>query len=129
MMMSLSLGSDIFIFETATVLPSEISRSRAQKLSKHTRTGQRDKLQHLGPGDDVINMKGTIFPCSNLGTSESIDELDVLAQKGQAHRLIADGEIKGKWMISNIQESHAYFDNNAKARRIDFSCTLKRQGA
>jgi len=126
-------GHHGFFFETSTLMPNEISRGRSQKISTHKRVGQSDVLQWLGPGKDVINMRGEIFPEAGFGSADALNALHDLASLGEAQRMIMLGEdnigyIVGKFMISDIAETGSFYNKKAKAQKISFSCKLTRQG-
>lgn len=125
--MKMILGTE-FVFELDTLLFDKRQRSTAQKISEHDLIGQRNILQHLGPGKDEITLPGTIYPCQ-FGDPESLDELRDLADQGGSHTLIDDqGRIQGKWMIEGVAETATYFDNHSKPKKIQFSVKLIRQG-
>lgn len=122
--MRIILGT--FIFETNSLLPNERQRSRKQNISSHSILGQRDKLQHLGPGTDEKTLSGKIFP-GKLGSADSLDALSDMADSGGEHRLIDDqGVVHGKWMIDSIDETKTLYDNASIPRQIDFKIKLRR---
>ncbi len=115
-----------FVFEQQSLLPNQRSRTREQQISDHGRIGQRDVLQHLGPGRDEWVLSGSVFPLQ-WGSDESLNELAVLADQGGAHRLIDNqGVIHGLWMIAGLTEEQTHFNPNGRAQQIDFTVTLRR---
>lgn len=125
MIMILGVG---FIFEMNSLVPNSHQRTRTQKITEHELAGQRNVLQHLGPGSDDITLAGQIFP-GHFGTSQSLDRLNAMADTGAKHRLIdVNGQVYDKWMIGDVSETHSDFDAQKKARKIEFTINLRRSG-
>lgn len=125
--MLMILGS--FIFEQSSLLPNQRTRTRTQKISNHTRTGQRDEQQHTGPGSDEYTLSGSIFP-GTWGDQDSLEELADMADEGRQHFLINEwGVIEGKWMVDRISEQQSHTDRTGRPYQVDFSVVLKRGGS
>ena len=125
--MLMILGS--FLFEENSLLPNQRSRQREQKISEHSRHGQRNALQHNGSGKDELTLSGSIFP-GKWGDADSLEELAAMADSGQQHRLLNEwGFIEGMWMIDRISDQQSHLDTRGRPYRIDFNILLKRGGS
>jgi len=82
--------------------------------------------QYIGPGDESINLNGTIFPQYKGGPLQ-ISLIRLSAGLGIALPLIdGDGFIYGRWLIENVQETNSVFFSDGNPRKIDFSLVLKK---
>lgn len=84
------------------------------------------KRQYISPGEDSISLNGTMYPQVTGGPSE-LTLMRLSAGIGIPLPLInASGWIAGFWIIESINETNTEFLDNGKARKIEFSLSLKR---
>ena len=82
--------------------------------------------QYIGPGEDSINLDGTIYPQYNGGPLQ-LTLMRLSAGIGIALPLITgSGLIMGRWIIESVGETKTDFFDNGAARKIEFSLSLKR---
>jgi uncharacterized protein len=82
--------------------------------------------QYIGPGEDSINLDGTIFPQYNGGPLQ-LTLMRLSAGIGIALPLITgSGLIMGRWIIESVGDTRSEFFDNGAARKIEFSLSLKR---
>lgn len=122
--MMLSLG--LFIFEVNSAAYQTLQRQSAQRWQSSDRIGLRAAQQYLGKGDDTIALSGVLMPELSGGQS-SLDLLQSLANSGKAHVLLdGSGKALGIWIIVSISENHSEFFRDGKARKSEFTLSLKR---
>ena len=122
--MMLSLG--MFVFKTDTAAYQSLQRQSAQRWQSSDRIGLRAAQQYLGKGDDTITLSGVLMPEFSGGKTK-LDTLQRMADSGKAHALLSgSGETLGVWIITNISENHSEFFHDGKARKIEFTLSLKR---
>lgn len=122
MMMSLGL----FVFGLDTAAYQEFQRQTSWKHTSTSRVGARDAYQFTGPGDDSITLTGWIAP-ELTGNAESIDTLRRMGDTGQAWVLVeGTGKVIGTFFIDSISEGRQHMQQDGRAKRIDFTLSLKR---
>lgn len=121
--MLMSLG--LFTFGLDTAPFDTLKRSTAQRWASKDRIGRLAAQQWVGPGEDTITLDGVLMPELTGGT-ESLDKLREMAAAGKAWILTAGtGEILGRWIITQVEETRSALLGNGLARKIAFSLSLK----
>lgn len=119
----LMLGN--FRFSLNNAVFQEMRRTAEFKWPSQDRVGQRPALQFTGMGEDTIVLPGVIYP-EWRGSAAAMANLRVMASKGQPYLLLdAGGNIYGRWVITNVEESRGAFAGFAVPRKIEFSVTLQ----
>lgn len=122
--MMLSLG--LFVFAVDSTAYQSLQRQSAQRWQGSERIGLRATQQYLGKGEDSITLSGVLMP-EFTGGETNLALLQTMAESGKAHVLLnGSGEALGLWIITNIRENHSEFFRDGKARKIEFSLSLKR---
>lgn len=121
--MLMSLGMFVFGLDTA---PFEtIKRTTAQRWARAARVGRRAAQQNLGPGEDTITLDGTLMP-ELTGGPETLDKLREMMAAGKAWVLTAGtGEVLGRWIVTQVEETRSKLLGNGVARKIAFALTLQ----
>lgn len=120
----LTLG--MFVFQVKSAAYQTLQRQSEQRWQSSDRIGLRAAQQYLGKGDDTITLSGALMPELSGGQSK-LDTLQRMADSGKGHVLLSGtGEVLGAWIITNISEDHSEFFSDGKARKIEFSLSLKR---
>lgn len=127
------LGPVNFSVETSAY--EQLQRSTQYQWASQGRLGHRvlkhlgiggPAYQYVGPGDESINMNGTIFPQYNGGPLR-VSLIRLSASLGIALPLIdGNGFAYGRWLIESVQETNSVFFSDGSPRKIDFSLSLKR---
>ena len=125
-MQLMALGDYRFGLETAAY--EEFSRSTRYRWAAQDRLGRRPAQQYLGPGEETIDLAGTLYPFFRGGLGQ-IDEIRAEAERGSA-LLLTDGfgNVWGRWAIMHVEESQRIFDVNGAPRKIEFRLKLTRYG-
>jgi phage protein U len=122
MMMTLGL----FVFGLYTVPYQQLARQTQWRHPSASRVGRRPARQYIGPGDDTIDLSGTLYP-ELTGGRISLALLREMADTGKAWPLIqGDGTFYGLFIIENITETGSVFFPDGAARKIDFGIKLTR---
>ena len=128
--MQLSLGGFIFGFKGTGTAYQSLRRNTTQNFAQSDRVGLRAANQHLGPGDDTLELPGVINPeiCGKESTL-SLEKLRALQATGKAQFLIllmgARGDITGKWIILEVNETQTELLGNLP-QKIEFTVRLRR---
>lgn len=118
----MQLGS--FQFGISTAAYQEFKRSTEYRWPKQERFGQLPARQFTGPGDDTINLSGTVYPEFNGGITQ-LDDMRDAASQGQPLMMVSGrGDIMGRWVIERVEESGSIFAEQGVARKQEFSLQL-----
>ena len=120
----LRLGSFNFALNMAVF--QEMHRSSEYRWPGQDRFGQLPALQYTGPGEETMTLPGVIYP-EWRGSANAMGMLRDLAAHGQPQLLIdAQGQLYGRWVITQVDETRSTFGAFAMPKKIEFSVTLKR---
>ena len=105
----MQLGS--YQFSVATAAYQELQRITEYSWAKVDRVGKAPARQYTGPGDDTIDLSGTIHPHWQGGLWQ-IDTMRKLAATGKPQRMVAmptlgQGVDLGLWVIERIEEQQS----------------------
>lgn len=116
----------MFVFDSNTILPDNLSRRRDWRHQRTERFGARSASQFTGPGEDKVTLAGTLIP-ELMGDFWSIETLAEMADEGEALPLL-DGEYYnlGTFTIDGIDEDKNNLADNGRARQNAFTIALTR---
>ncbi|MES2173281.1 MAG: phage tail protein [Pseudomonadota bacterium] len=116
----------MFLFEIGTLPYDEMQRKTDWQHVRSARVGARDATQFTGPGDETISLSGAVYAEIADGRV-SLDDLRSMADDGEALPLVdGTGTVYGNFIITAIDERHAFMMADGRARRIDFGIDLLR---
>jgi phage protein U len=116
----------MFLFEIGTLPFDELQRKTDWQYARSARVGARDATQFVGPGDETISLSGAVYTELTDGRV-SIDDLRALGEAGEALPLVdGSGTVYGNFVITALDERHAYLMADGTPRRIDFGLDLLR---
>jgi phage protein U len=116
----------MFLFEIGTLPYDEMQRKTDWQHARSARVGARDATQFTGPGDETISLSGAVYAEIADGRV-SLDDLRSMADDGEALPLVdGSGTVYGNFVITAIDERHAFLMADGRARRIDFGIDLLR---
>lgn len=116
----------LFVFMLETVPYQQLQQRFAWRLASNSRVGKRPARQFLGPDDETITLSGVLMP-ELTGGDTALSLLKLMADQGKAWPLIeGTGMIYGFYAIESIDTTRSDFFSDGKARRIEFTITLKR---
>lgn len=104
----------------------EIERSSKWRWPSQDVIGARPVVQYTGPGEDTIELSGTIFPEYRGGFGQ-VDAMRAQAGRGEPMILVdGAGSYLGEYVIEQITETGKYLFADGKPRKIEFKLSLKR---
>ncbi|WP_426578406.1 phage tail protein [Xenorhabdus stockiae] len=116
----------MFVFMLKTTPYQSLNRTMDWRHVKNDRVGKFAKWQYAGPGEDSITLNGMLYP-EVTGGDISLEVLRTMAFSAKPWPLIeGTGMIYGMFVIDSLTESRTEFFANGKARRIEFTLSLKR---
>ncbi|MGV3771015.1 MAG: phage tail protein [Sphingobium phenoxybenzoativorans] len=116
----------MFLFEIGTLAYDEMQRKTDWQHARSQRVGARDATQFPGVGDETISLSGATYAEITDGRV-SLDDLRTMADDGEALPLVdGSGTVYGNFVITAIDERHAFLMSDGRARRIDFGIDLLR---
>lgn len=116
----------MFLFEIGTLAYDEMQRKTDWQHARSARVGARDATQYVGPGDETISLSGKVYAEIADGRV-SLDDLRTMANDGEALPLVdGSGTVYGNFVITALDERHAFLMSDGSARRIDFGIDLLR---
>lgn len=122
--MLMTLG--LFVFELKSLPLKQLQRSANWRHPKSERVGERAARQFLGPGDETIDLSGTLMPEITGGPS-NLDMVREMADQGKAWGLVdGNGSVWGQFVIESVQDTRSEFLPTGEARKIEFSLKLVR---
>ncbi len=122
--MLMALG--LFIFERRTTPHQSIAKNKKERFSAHNNLNSRPTYQHIGTGEDALTISGVLYP-EFTGGELSLYLLEKMMRTGDEHVLIDfQSMFKGTYIIEGITENYSHFFADGKARKIEFTLTLKR---
>ncbi|WP_241086841.1 phage tail protein [Candidatus Vondammii sp. HM_W22] len=116
----------LFVFELSSASYQQLQRSDSERWASHSRVGSRASWQHLGPGEDIITLSGTLYP-EVIGSKVSLDTLREMKASGKSWVfMLGTGATLGQYIINSINETYQHLFKNGQSRKIDFSLKLTR---
>ncbi|EIZ77783.1 phage P2 GpU family protein [Novosphingobium sp. Rr 2-17] len=116
----------MYLFEMGTLPFEDMQRKTDWQHARSARVGARDATQFTGPGNETISLSGAVYTELTDGRV-SLDDLRAMADEGNAWPLVGGaGDVYGSFVITAIDERHAYLMSDGTPRRIDFGVDLLR---
>ncbi|TCP13783.1 hypothetical protein EV683_10528 [Crenobacter luteus] len=116
----------LFVFMMETIPYQQLQQRIGWRLASNSRVGKRPTYQFLGPDEECITLSGVLMP-ELTGGDTALALLKLMADQGKAWPLIeGTGMIYGFYAVESIDTARGDFFSDGKARRIDFTITLKR---
>lgn len=113
-----------YSFSVSTAAYGELSRTQEYRWRRQDRVGRTPARQWLGPGDDTIELRGTIYPTYRGGLGQ-LDSMREEGGTGKPLRLVGgDGRVFGLWVILRIRETGTAHLPGGAPRKIDFRLSL-----
>jgi phage protein U len=124
--MMLALGPYRFSLNTSAY--QSLKRSSEYRWPSIERIGKEPLLQAIGPGCDHIDLDGVIYPHFRGGLGQ-INAMRDSAQRQEPLMLInRQGNVLGRFVITQIEESQNTFLADGAPRKIEFRLSLERYG-
>lgn len=125
----MALGPFRFAIDTAAY--QRLSRTTEYRWPAQNVIGGKPVKQYVGPGEDRIEMSGTLYPAFRR-QRQGLAQLSYMreaAAMGEPHLMVdGNGRVWGLFVIESITEDQAVFFADGTPRRIDFSMSLSAYG-
>jgi len=126
----MQIGS--FQFEAHTAAYDALRRHSEYRWASVPRFGRAPGKQFTGPGNDSIEIKGTIYPSWHSGLHQ-VDDMRALALEGKPQRMVAMPSINlgvdlGLWVIESIEEEQEAIKSGGVPGRQRFRMQLSAYG-
>lgn len=122
------LGLGDFRFAVSVAAYQKLEREHSFRWQKQDRIGRLPAMQYVGPDLPSVSLNGVIYPAFRGGLGQ-IELMRAMATLGQPLDLVAGtGVILGLWVILEIKDSHMYFTDDGRPRRVDFALKLREYG-
>jgi len=120
----MALGA--YRFSVATGGMGDTDRTTEWRWQSQEVIGAPPALQYVGPGEDKMTIKGTIFPHFRGGLNQ-VDAMRNQAGMGKPLILVdGTGRFYGEWVITSIGESRSVFMSDGAPRKIEFTLDIKK---
>ncbi len=121
-----------FQFSMDTAAYEEFVRRTEYRWASVPRFGKAPAQQFVGLGEDIIELKGTVYPHWRGGLYQ-IDDMRVLAAKGKPQKMVAmplinTGVDIGYWVIKSVEEIQSSIRNGGIPGRQRFTMKLSAYG-
>ncbi len=115
-------------FSLSSSAYQQLRRSTEYRWPVQERLRRRPARQFVGPGNDAIELSGTIYPHYRGGLRQ-MECMRAVAGQGEPLRLVDGRGISwGRWCIERIEETQTVFFRNGDPRRVEFHLSLSRYG-
>lgn len=116
----------LFVFVMETIPYQKLQQRFAWRLPSNSRIGKRPTYQFLGPDEEPVTLSGVLMP-ELTGGDTALALFKLMGDQGKTWPLIeGTGAIYGFFAIESMDVTREDFFSDGKARRIDFTITLKR---
>jgi phage protein U len=115
-----------FQFSLTTAAYQSLAHSQSWNWAKLNRFGQAPVSQFVGMGGETITLPGVIYPNFRGGFGQ-IDAMRAEAEKQTPLIMVdGDGNVYGKWTITEITETQRVFGAGGKPLKIEFNLNLQK---
>lgn len=123
----LQLGE--YKFEIATAAYQQLAAKDAAKWAEQARIGREPALQCVGQEASEMTLNGVVYPAFNGSMAASIEPLLTMMREGTPYQMVAGtGAVLGLWALVDVSTTRSYFLDDGRARKIEFTLTLKSYG-
>lgn len=116
----------MFVFMIQSAPYQSLARTSGFRHVNNERIGRSASWQYIGAGEDAITLSGSLYP-EVTGGDVSLEVLRTMAYTARPWPLIeGTGVIYGMFVIDSITETRTEFFADGKAKKIDFTLSLKK---
>lgn len=121
-------------FEVSNVNYHELERVFNYRWQPQERLGRRTAQQFMGPGEETLSLRGTIYPKMPqfAGSLGKLENMRSKAATGAAFNFAAvfggKGRNFGRFCVRAIRDQQSYFDPDGTPRKVEFDIELVAYG-
>lgn len=120
----MTLGT--FVFSLPTLAYQQLQRQNEWRHPGSERVGARAAHQYVGPGEETIDLSGSVAKELTAG-EPSLNTLRDLAEDGRPLPLVdGRGYVYGAYVIKSIAETQGLFFRDGASRKLEFTMQLLR---
>lgn len=120
-MSAVLMGWGPFRFEVGRAAYEELTHSAEARWEKHPIIGRRPAPQYLGPGEEVVTLRGTLYTEGRQAVADMVRDLVRAAQGGQAYMLVsADGAIVDLFRLEKARRVESHHLPTAQAQKVEY---------
>lgn len=120
------LAFGLFVFNMETLPYQEFKQRYGWRWASNARVGLRPAYQFMGKDEEAFTLSGVLMP-ELTGGDTALDLLRLQADQGKAWPLLeGTGTMYGFFIMDGLDVGRSEFFSDGKARRIEFTITLKR---
>jgi hypothetical protein len=126
--MSIMMALGLYRFALETSAYQQLQRTISYRWQAQDRINNDPAMQFVGLGTEQINLEGVIYPDFRGGLGQ-IEGMKDSADRGEPLLLVDGlGQIWGRWVILQIEETREVFLKNGVPRKISFRLSISRYG-
>jgi phage protein U len=126
-MANVLLGVGPYRFEIPALAYDKLDRAYEFRWVPQDRIGRRPAMQFLGPGDEIVELRGTIYPQDpRFGDGfRQLESMRKEAEKGRPRGVASNlGRYYGRWCIVRISDVQSFFTKDGAPRKVEFNISL-----
>lgn len=107
-------------FEVGGAAFEELRRRVEARWEKHAIIGRRPAGQYLGPGEDIVALRGTIYPVAQGGSLDSaVRALLADCRAGKTYSLLAlSGDVPGPFRLERAEAVESFHLPGGRPQKI-----------
>ena len=107
-------------FEVGGMAYEELRRRAEPRWGKHEIIGRRTAGQYVGPGEDPVRLRGTIYPMhQGGGLDQAVDALLADSRAGKTYTLLSsNGAVMGPHRLERAEAAESYHLSDGRAQKI-----------
>lgn len=127
-MSKIMMGLGNYRFSLNTSVWQELRRNTSSRWQTVDRLHRLPARQYLGPGEDVIDIDGVVYP-ESIEDVQQFDDLRKQAGRGEPLQLVDGlGYVWGQWVVLQVNEKRMVLAPNGQPRKLSFTMRLARYG-
>ena len=117
-----------YMFSVDDLPQTGLDRDLELRWDGAKRLGRRVAMQYLGPGEEKVTLKGTIYP-PRLGSFEMLEALRNDALSGSPRSFVTGyGRYMGTWVIKSVKDVQTHYLPGGYPRKVEFTIELVHYG-
>lgn len=117
-----------YVFAMGGLPQTMLDRTFEYRWDAANRLGRRPAMQFLGPGEETVSIRGTIYP-PYFGSFSMLQSMRAEAMAGTPRPFVTQyGEYHGIWCIRSIRDNQGPYWPDGYPRKVEFTIELTHYG-